>query len=417
MPSKKSKFGLFQPPGTSTWYWRRRYKGESLGGSTGETNRTRAREAAELEFKNHVRDIDAEVADGRAPLTLSRTFEIYCEEVCAGKPGAEAAARELAWAESILGADTQTRDLGQSDITKLRNARRVMTTTRDAGKDEKGRLLQKLVSPSTVNRTMQCVRAALYHVRNHHEAFLKSNLKFAISKEEARQREVSEEEEAAVLAALREDFHPIFAFALFSGIRETGVCTLTWDKVDLRNARVTFQAKRRRTDPPGFVRWAVQPLGPAELELLQSLKAAKHHPHSVFTYVAQGKKGGKGGTGQGGEYVAGKRYPITVEQLTTRWQRDRAKAALTAPTALDLNWHDLRHTFASRLLRHSGRMERVQQALNHADIRTTMRHYAHVLDADVRESKSEAQEAQNATPTMKKLQGFLQGRSNLKVVG
>jgi hypothetical protein len=31
----------------------------------------------------------------------------------------------------------------------------------------------------------------------------------------------------------------------------------------------------------------------------------------------------------------GKRYPITVEALKTRWQRDRAKAALVLPSVAD----------------------------------------------------------------------------------
>jgi integrase len=83
-------------------------------------------------------------------------------------------------------------------------------------------------------------------VRDHHEAFLKPNLKFGITKEEARKREASEPEEAALVEALREDFHDIFAFALLSGIRETGLCTLERSKVDLRNAQVTFRSKRHR---------------------------------------------------------------------------------------------------------------------------------------------------------------------------
>jgi hypothetical protein len=41
---------------------------------------------------------------------------------------------------------------------------------------------------------MQTLRAALYHVRDHHEAFLKPNLKFGITKEEATKREASEAE-------------------------------------------------------------------------------------------------------------------------------------------------------------------------------------------------------------------------------
>jgi hypothetical protein len=37
------------------------------------------------------------------------------------------------------------------------------------------------VSQSTVNRTMQTFRGALYHVRDHHEPFLAPNLKFGIT--------------------------------------------------------------------------------------------------------------------------------------------------------------------------------------------------------------------------------------------
>lgn len=168
-----------------------------------------------------------------------------------------------------------------------------MTTTRGAGRDDHGRALQKQVSHSTVNRTMQTFRAAHYHVRDKHEAFLKPHPKFDITKEVAIRREASEAEEAALVDALREEYHDIFAFALLSGIRETGLCTLERSKVDLYNGEVTFQSKRHRDDPPGFIRWETQALGPLEAALLAEIMAARRHPKYVFTYVAQGKKGGK----------------------------------------------------------------------------------------------------------------------------
>jgi hypothetical protein len=124
-----------------------------------------------------------------------------------------------------------------------------MTTKRRAGKDQKGRPLQKLISHSTVNRSMQTFRAALHHARDDHEAFIKPNLKFGITKEEVTKREVSEAEETLLLEALREDFHDIFVFALLSGIRETGLCTLERSEVDLTNAQVTFHSKRHRDEP------------------------------------------------------------------------------------------------------------------------------------------------------------------------
>jgi hypothetical protein len=46
-----------------------------------------------------------------------------------------------------------------------------------------------------------------------------------------------------------------------------------------------------------------------------------------------------------------------------------------------------------------------------------MRHYAHVLNDDVRQAKAEMQGAQTTSPAVQKLQGKLQGRPNLKVVG
>jgi integrase len=137
---------------------------------------------------------------------------------------------------------------------------------------------------------MQTFRAALYHARDDHEAFIKPNLKFGITKEEVTKREVSEAEETVLLEALREDFHDIFAFALLSGIRETGLCTLERSKVDLANAQVTFRSKRHRDDPAGFIRWETQAIGPLEVALLAEIMAARHHPKYVFTYVARGEK-------------------------------------------------------------------------------------------------------------------------------
>ena len=50
-----------------------------------------------------------------------------------------------------------------------------------------------------------------------------------------------------------------------------------------------------------------------------------------------------------------------------------------------MRFHDLRHDFATKLLRHSGNLRLVQKALGHASIKTTER-YAHVLDSEVAEA-------------------------------
>ena len=75
--------------------------------------------------------------------------------------------------------------------------------------------------------------------------------------------------------------------------------------------------------------------------------------------------------------VKGKRYPITVSGLKTSWRRTREAAGVK-----DFRFHDYRHDFGTKLLRQTGNLKLVQRALNHADIKTTMR-YAHVLDQEV----------------------------------
>lgn len=44
--------------------------------------------------------------------------------------------------------------------------------------------------------------------------------------------------------------------------------------------------------------------------------------------------------------------------------------------------HDKRHDFATKLLRDSMNLKLVQQALNHRNIKTTLK-YAHVLDEEI----------------------------------
>jgi Phage integrase family len=75
--------------------------------------------------------------------------------------------------------------------------------------------------------------------------------------------------------------------------------------------------------------------------------------------------------------VRGQRYPLTMTGTKTAWQRLRTKAGVQG-----FRFHDYRHDFGTKLLRSSGNLKLVQKAMNHADIKSTIR-YAHVLDEDV----------------------------------
>ncbi len=51
----------------------------------------------------------------------------------------------------------------------------------------------------------------------------------------------------------------------------------------------------------------------------------------------------------------------------------------------NLKFHDLRHDFATKMLREMGNLKMASIALNHSDVSVTAR-YAHVTDNDMREA-------------------------------
>jgi integrase len=71
-------------------------------------------------------------------------------------------------------------------------------------------------------------------------------------------------------------------------------------------------------------------------------------------------------------------------------------------------FHDYRHDLGTKLLRETGNLKLVQRALNHRDIKSTLR-YAHVLDQEVADALEQvAQRRRKKSPNLP--------RSNLREV-
>jgi len=105
-----------------------------------------------------------------------------------------------------------------------------------------------------------------------------------------------------------------------------------------------------------------------------------HHPTQIFTFVAKRTIG---------EYVKGRRYPITYGGLKSQWRCLRKRAGVEG-----FRFHDFRHDFGTKLLRETQNLKLVQRAMNHANITTTTR-YAHVLDDDVAAALENHQQSRN----------------------
>ena len=150
---------------------------------------------------------------------------------------------------------------------------------------------------------------------------------------------------------------PFFAFARASGLR-LRECLLRWREVD-------WDARQIRKAGKGGKLIAV-PITSAVRAILWPLRG--HHAEHVFTYIAQRTRDGR---------VKGQRYPLTYSGVKIAWRRLRKRAGVEG-----FRFHDFRHDLGSKLLRQTGNLKLVQRALNHRDIKTTVR-YAHVRDDEV----------------------------------
>lgn len=223
-----------------------------------------------------------------------------------------------------------------------------------------------LIANATVNRSTTKVLQRLFKFAKDEKAVFDNEPDWdALLLEEPveRIRELQEDEATALDAAMRDDYEPFFDFVKASGMRLKECVTLRWSEVNFGTRQIVRIGKGGRR--------IVFPITDAIREILFPLQG--HHPEFVFTYVAiyGNKRVGR---------VAGQRYPITYNGTKSAWQSLRVASGVK-----DFRFHDFRHDFGSKLLRDSGNLKLVQKAMNHRDIKSTMR-YAHVLDEDVAEA-------------------------------
>jgi integrase len=172
-----------------------------------------------------------------------------------------------------------------------------------------------------------------------------------------------EEVWALVRAAASDQDGALFLTAAFTGLRMGELLALRWRDVDFAGAtirvRASYAGGTLTTPKSGKVR--AVPMAPDVATVLAQLGGRSDwvgEDDLVFV-------------GEAGSYVDG-------SALRRRYKDALARAALRP-----LRFHDLRHTFGTRMIAKAD-IRRVQEWMGHADIQTTMRylHYApHTEDA------------------------------------
>jgi integrase len=166
-----------------------------------------------------------------------------------------------------------------------------------------------------------------------------------------------EEVRALVRAAESEQDAAIFLTAAFTGLRQGELLALRWRDVDFAHSvlrvRASYGLGQVTAPKSGKVRSV--PLAPDIAKALARL-GSREHSIGDDELVFVGAHGG---------------------HVDSAALRRRYKAALTRAGLRQLRFHDLRHTFGTRMIAKAD-IRRVQEWMGHADIQTTMRylHYA-----------------------------------------
>jgi integrase len=257
-------------------------------------------------------------------------------------------------------------DIHDDDVTKLVAWRRGHRVTRHGkGKEKEAPLL----ATATVNRSVTeplkklFTRAKAWSVQFEAEPDWKKHL---LPEPEERVRELMPDELTSLDATARDDYRDIMDFADASGLR-LNECLLRWPEVNWQGKQIIKKGKGGRK--------ITVRITPLIREILWPLRG--HHPDFVFTYEAKRTRDDR---------VKGQRYPITYNGLKTEWKRHRKRSGIE-----NFRFHDKRHDFATKLLRKSKNLKLVQKALNHRNIKTTLK-YAHVHDDEIAEAIEAMQE-------------------------
>ena len=199
----------------------------------------------------------------------------------------------------------------------------------------------KAVKPATVYQEMALLRR-MFNVAIKEWAWVQTNpvskISFSVGNGNARDRWLSIDEEQQLLDAASPSWlKKLILFALHTGMRRGEILNLKWGDIDLKRRLVTVHKSKN-----GAKR--AIPLSNVLCEILRETKVID---------------------------ISGKVFPVTVSALKDGFCRAVEKAGLE-----DFHFHDLRHTFTTRIVQNGIDLYVVKELLGHKTITMTMR-YAH----------------------------------------
>ncbi|MFA5028570.1 MAG: site-specific integrase [Candidatus Methylomirabilota bacterium] len=358
-----------------------------------DTDRRRHREcggtrAAALDLYRRRR---TEVRQGKHfPESMKRAQKASLKTICAdyveklrtnGKDRREQAKQRLAEIVAILG-DKAAKVITPQDVERLKA--RLLASPARGRKDPDDPEKERTRTPASVNRYLQDLRAVYNLARINGKAEKNPVRDVRLLRENnKRVREITAEEEAAILGALdptqrrtkagrqdrryRTDLRPLVRFLLETGLRAGEAVNLRWRDIDWTAGVATL-----RQTKAGVIQHA--PLSSEALTILRALDPKLEGDYSgnpVFGWSDT--------------------RPWTVGYATHAF-RD----AVVSAGVKDLHLHDLRHSAACRWLRAGVDIYTVSKLLRHASVIMSER-YAHLTQGDLRTAVNRATASNTAS--------------------
>jgi integrase len=328
------------------WWFRFQIRGVRYSRPVPESTSKKQAVAAETRFKNELLQGKYDLVDeARLDITLTQYAKQYLKWSQEHKRSFKDDQSRMAVLLEHFGSKRLS-DISPIDIERFKLDRRKSTTR--TGRPR---------SLSTINRELALLRhvftLALRDglIRSHP---MKGKVKL-YREDNKVERYLTDEEEARLVAACvgrYEHLRPIIITALYTGMRRGEIFNLKWSDVNF-NANL-IHVRQSKSGRPRSIH--MTPNVRTEIEKLLPLRAET-------------------------EYVLGN--PHTGQARTDL--KHGFTAVCKAAGIEGLRFHDLRHTFATRLAQYSGNIVDVAHVLGHAQVSTTMR-YAHAIPDRVAEA-------------------------------
>jgi integrase len=302
----------------------------------------RSTETADKKMAQRIFDkIKGEIAEGkwfeRLPgedYTYQEMKDNYLEEYSARKGSSDRDQVSLKHLLPIFGEKIETQ-ITPREISQYKNLR-----------------LKEKAAPATVNRELALMKHAFNMARREWE-WVKENPVSMVSMEREpppRDRWLTREEEAKLLACCPGWLHRMIIFSVETGLRRGELVNLKWSDVQMQvRVIVVFgsKTKERRSVP----------LSQRAFQVLQVLRRLEETGEFVFVHSATDMR-------------------VNVNTLRTAFD-----SALKRVRINDFHWHDLRHTFASRLAQAGVDPYTIQRLMGHKSFVTTQRYAHHYVDS------------------------------------